>query len=490
MDSTLYGIDATNAGQFSLATYDTITTDPSGLIPGWSEDTKASQNDGTDQVRVFFNDSAGVNEIVMAFRGTANLGNWKDDFRSNGQDAYGTFFPDIVAAYDTALSDHPSDKVFVDGHSLGGGLAQDFAVTKQLDGYGQNSLPFTNGTIDDVNNYRASGHQFVETNVAGDPATLLWRNGLYLDPTPTNLRSIFPALEVAGMTAAAVAGPLGMAFGGLSAYLAHSIKMVNFLSNGYELDPITHHLDVPSTSPNISDPASIWFLESFAENASVTDNGDGTYVVSDLWDNRTTLTVSGIFNGDAQDVNLSGSVVSSVIGDTGWSGTLNASMTNSDASSPIYSISENESNSRFDDPDGVTYTFNADGSFNGQYSRPADAYESSYNFSLSDPSTGIITGNGGDGPGGMLGYGYTYNPDGTSSGSPNGGGSTGTVTGQFSIASDGSATWDESVVFTDGTGIAYTDNWSTPIGGGYDEQYADSSGSWEYAQNADGVETV
>jgi len=90
----------------------------------------------------------------------------------------------------------------------------------------------------------------------------------------------------------------------------------------------------------------------------------------------------------------------------------------------------------------------------------------------------------------MLGYGYTYNPDGTSSGSPNGGGSTGTVTGQFSIASDGSATWDESVVFTDGTGIAYTDNWSTPIGGGYDEQYADSSGSWEYAQNADGVETV
>ena len=425
----------------------------------------------------------------MAFRGTANLGNFKDDLLTDGLTSYDNFLPSIETAYSFIQAKEPGYKIYTDGHSLGGEFAQNFAMLENLDGFGQNSLPVTSGDGIDVLAYQGSGNKFVETNVVGDPATLWYsyvKDGLYLDANPTNLPSLFPALEVLGMTAAAVSGPVGVAAAGAAFYFAHSINTLDWLASGYDLNPETSHLNV-SSSPNISTKAIVWFVESLSQIASVADNGDGTFSVADYWDNHTTVTASGLDSGDGRSATLSETLVSSVIGERGISGTQTVSMTSSDPNNPVYSVTETESQPY--ESEHLSYTYNADGSFSGAYNQVGIAYEPTYTLSLADASTGVLVGNGGDGPGGMLGYSYTYNPDGTSSGSLNGGGSSGTVTGQFSIASDNTAKWDESVA--DGSGYTYTDDWSLPVGGGYDEQYADNSGSsWEYAQNSDGVETV
>ena len=236
MDSTIYGIDATNAGQFSQAAYDGIGSDPSALIPGWREDTDASQNFGGDQVRVFYSTNPGVDEVVMAFRGTANLGSFKDDLLTDGFASYSNFLSSIERAYGFIQTKEPEYKIYTDGHSLGGEFAQNFAVLENLDGFGQNSLPVTSGNDTDVLAYQGSGNKFIETNVVGDPATLWYsyvNGGLYLDPNPANLPSDFPALEVLGMTAAAVSSPVGVAAAGVAFYSAHSIKTLNWLSDGY-----------------------------------------------------------------------------------------------------------------------------------------------------------------------------------------------------------------------------------------------------------------
>lgn len=287
MNDPMYGIDATNAGLFSAAAYNPRFTDDSGTLHGWAEDAFASQETSTDRVRVFYNST--VNEVVLAFKGTDNWSNFKSDLADWGASDYSAFHSEIEDAYTTAVIDFPSAHFFVDGHSLGGGMAQNFALEEQalgvyLDGFGQNSLPETVASSS-LDSYRLHD-TFVETDVAGDPATLYFRtlmSGQYIDLNPTILPSIYPALEIIGMTVSIGVSGLGAAIAGWSFYYAHQIATVNSLSASYVLDPVTQHLSLGATSSSISQSDTIWFLESAARVQSVQPTSGGTLDVQDMY---------------------------------------------------------------------------------------------------------------------------------------------------------------------------------------------------------------
>jgi hypothetical protein len=157
-----------------------------------------------------------------------------------------------------------------------------------------------------------------------------------------------------------------------------------------------------------------------------------------------------------------------------------ATLINSDINNPVYNVLiKASSNNAHDLPESANYTYNADGSFSGQYT-PQDTFTyHEYAFSF-DRSTGNAQGSSWDG----LFTNFTYLADGSGSGSGNGE----SETFQLSITDDGVVAWDNSV---DTGYYTYTDDYSTTYAGGYTEDYSDSTGdSWVYAQNDDGVETV
>lgn len=83
-------------------------------------------NDGSFSATLFYNPETG--EYILAFRGTDNLGDWKDNFiqASGGSSKqYGNAVV-LASALDQAL---PPDSLSFTGHSLGGGLATAAALS-------------------------------------------------------------------------------------------------------------------------------------------------------------------------------------------------------------------------------------------------------------------------------------------------------------------------------------------------------------------------
>jgi hypothetical protein len=170
------GINAQDGGLFSLDAYDAPGTAESNLGAGWTEDVDDEKinnawidqivdpTDGStiDQFRVFVNST--LDQILFAFKGTDNWPDWKSNFANNGASAYNRLVgrANQVLSEITANPDYSSYHIYTDGHSLGGGMAQNFSLQHSLDGFGQNSLPVTVST--DVSGY---SNTFIETNIAG-----------------------------------------------------------------------------------------------------------------------------------------------------------------------------------------------------------------------------------------------------------------------------------------------------------------------------------
>lgn len=144
------GINEQDAGLFSQDAYDDPGRVETNLGDRWTEDVTDEQAaDGTwinqtidpsdgsaiDQFRVFVNTS--LDEIVVAFRGTDNWADIKSDLTNNGNSAYNS----LVGEADLALAkieDNPTYApyhIYTDGHSLGGGMAQNFSFQNHLDGF-------------------------------------------------------------------------------------------------------------------------------------------------------------------------------------------------------------------------------------------------------------------------------------------------------------------------------------------------------------------
>ena len=220
-DSTVLDpIDAQNAGLFSEAAYTPIgsplNSTKTPLPPGWSDvtfavltkagtdstkysDSDANTNNGANEFRIYASNGV-TKQIVIAFKGTDNLTNAFSDLNvaNVGGTQYGALRQlalNALKAITDPTSPYKNYTVVTDGHSLGGAMAQSFALENNLSGFGQNSLPIDQTTINNYANnhngvtfqnavtaYRSaqSGLAFAEVNTAGDVATN-WYGGIQHD---------------------------------------------------------------------------------------------------------------------------------------------------------------------------------------------------------------------------------------------------------------------------------------------------------------------
>jgi hypothetical protein len=201
-----------------------------------------------DQFMTYVN--ASTKQVVITFKGSSTLNDFISDLNPKNEGA--SDYQAIEAAAHQSFLDiekeYPGYTIFTDGHSLGGGMAQTFALQFHLSGYGQNSLPiaassFTTYNLPAVSTYTGA---FSETNVTGDPATAFYAGDAYLNRNPTKLANPNGDIgEVGGLLADAagnlIATTLGLPIGeaasaaivfGFNARENHSIVTVANLLAG------------------------------------------------------------------------------------------------------------------------------------------------------------------------------------------------------------------------------------------------------------------
>ncbi|MGE0113802.1 MAG: hypothetical protein AB7T07_02795 [Steroidobacteraceae bacterium] len=223
-------ITALNAGYFSAEAYDPIgDTNLGSALTGWTELTAlagatdasgrnvaTNSTDIANQYRVFVNTES--HQIVFAFKGSNHAENWWSDIANSGATAY-TGAPDNVngireqanVAYaalqnigeNPQYAQYAGYQVVTVGHSLGGGMAQSFALERGLDGFGVNSLPISDQVRDELaadgKTVASYSHTFIDTYVKGDIARTFYSTrdllggGDYLDANPTYLESNYLA---------------------------------------------------------------------------------------------------------------------------------------------------------------------------------------------------------------------------------------------------------------------------------------------------------
>jgi len=455
------GINAQDAGLFSQDAYhDPGTDETANLGDGWAEDeTDEKTADGTwidqavdptdsstiDQFRVFVNSS--LHEIVFAFKGTDNWTDLKSDLTNDGASRYNALIgnADLVL---NRIEDNPvyaSYHIYTDGHSLGGGMAQNFSFENHLDGFGQNSLPVTVAT--DVSTY---SNQFIETYVAGDPATLLYSDvkaAAYLDPRPTMIPSAYAAGEVFGLAATGFTGGFSLAISAFCAFQAHRIETFNSLAATYSVDT-DGRLLVPVSTINPPTDAR-WLADELLQPINVLQNPDGSVSVSEYAPNQETNDASSgqfqygytadQFKVQATDAGSNGLQIAAVAqipnlvlgGDDTLNGTAFISGGTS-ANPGSYNVGWSVGNVN------GSYTYGADGSFNAIYAY--NGFTEHYSS-----SNGAITG-------------YWLAQDGTNF-------------NQFSFDADGSFTQTGDAVFSENGGYSILSDGTSDFQFDYANQY-------------------
>jgi hypothetical protein len=126
-----------------------------------------------------------TNQISFDFKGSDAWSNWGSDLGNAGASEFAKIQAKAQAAYDY-LSQHPDYKHYhfsATGHSLGGGMAQSFALKNNIDAAVYNSLPIARDTRNGdyfkdvggyeaaVARYRASGRVVHDVRTPNDIAT-------------------------------------------------------------------------------------------------------------------------------------------------------------------------------------------------------------------------------------------------------------------------------------------------------------------------------
>lgn len=129
-----------------------------------------------------------THEITFDFKGSDAWSNWKSDLGNAGASEFAKIQAKAQAAYEY-LKDNPDYKDYrfaTTGHSLGGGMAQSFALKNDLDAYVYNSLPIARDTIKGdyfkdaggyeaaLARYQANGRQVHDVRTPNDIATYFY----------------------------------------------------------------------------------------------------------------------------------------------------------------------------------------------------------------------------------------------------------------------------------------------------------------------------
>ena len=124
-------------------------------------------------------------QITFDFKGSDEWENWWSDLANAGASSFAKIQGQAQAAYEALKNDerYQGFQFAATGHSLGGGMAQSFALRNGIDAYVYNSLPIARDTIRGdyfkgvggfeaaLENYRASGRQVHDVRTPNDIAT-------------------------------------------------------------------------------------------------------------------------------------------------------------------------------------------------------------------------------------------------------------------------------------------------------------------------------
>lgn len=153
-----------------------------GSPEGWN--TQHNQ-DGTLENQFMVSINTETHEITFDFKGSDAMSNWKSDFGNAGASEFAKIQEQAQKAYDTLSKDErfKDYRFAATGHSLGGGMAQSFALKNDLDVYVYNSLPIARDTINGdyfkdlggyeaaIARYKSTGHQVHDVRNPNDVAT-------------------------------------------------------------------------------------------------------------------------------------------------------------------------------------------------------------------------------------------------------------------------------------------------------------------------------
>ena len=124
-------------------------------------------------------------QITFDFKGSDHWKNWVSDLANAGASEFAQIRDRAQAAYEALKNDarYKDYHFAATGHSLGGGMAQSFALRNGIDVYAYNSLPIARDTIKGdyfqeaggyesaLARYRAQGHKVVDVRTPNDVAT-------------------------------------------------------------------------------------------------------------------------------------------------------------------------------------------------------------------------------------------------------------------------------------------------------------------------------
>ncbi|MCB4366409.1 hypothetical protein KIH07_21960 [Hydrogenophaga taeniospiralis] len=185
----------------------TAQYDASGQLTqeGWNTQHNA-EGELENQFKVSINRK--THEITFDFKGSDAWSNWKSDLGNAGASEFAKIEAKAQAAYEALKNDErfKDYRFAATGHSLGGGMAQSFALKNKLDAYAYNSLPIARDTVHGdyfkdvggfdaaLERYKAAGRQVHDVRTPNDIATYTFdgvMNNRYLSghvgPGPTQL---------------------------------------------------------------------------------------------------------------------------------------------------------------------------------------------------------------------------------------------------------------------------------------------------------------
>lgn len=322
MPATISPLTAAELSQAAYIPLSDWISDPTGvtfnagLPPGWVAVPELSTYGGTPaapdttvQEIAFANASTG--QLVFTFRGSDNVSNFASDFANSGGAAWesmNTAFGNIIQN-DLPSSDYAGYNALVDGHSLGGGMAQTAAIEYGLSGYTQNSLPISQTAIqNDIfptgsfssaeSQWLANGNFLNATNVSGDPATLYYstvQGQTYINTSTTTLASPYAAMEAIGAIGSIFTGGASLALSAYAAYEAHiDTTVISLLqSQGSSTG------DTPTVNSQLATDASA-IVNAFSQS-TITASG-GTVTASDNGTSVTAAETAATSNTDTYSV--------------------------------------------------------------------------------------------------------------------------------------------------------------------------------------------
>ncbi|GAB6852808.1 hypothetical protein JCM10599A_66120 [Paraburkholderia kururiensis] len=235
-----------------------VTAVVSGLSNGYGDQRNSS---GTLENRFVVAVNTDTKQVVISFKGSDALSNWTSDLANAGASEYLKIAGQAQAVYDQLTSDPTlSGYTFsTAGHSLGGAMAQMFALKNNLDTQVYNSLPIASAIVasgyfgsTDIGSviaaWQANGHVVSDVRTANDIATFFYQApgwGPYLSQTTGQAITYLPGAHLPdALKTVALTGllPLSLpAFG-----LDHTMGSLFGASVGLSIDKSTGKFIIPA----------------------------------------------------------------------------------------------------------------------------------------------------------------------------------------------------------------------------------------------------